>query len=134
MSSAEFRIIAAFLVGAAGVLSVATLTRDHDWGGDFAGYIMQAASIVDGTTGDLIDATRLTMDQSTRRFGPVTFGWGFPLLLAPAAHFGMDLLALKSVGVCSLLLFLVLLCQRFRTIIRQAGCSSSLVSLHSTHS
>ena len=115
MSSAQFRIIAAFLVGAAGVLSVATLTRDHDWGGDFAGYIMQAASIVDGTTGDLIDATRLTMDQSTRRFGPVTFGWGFPLLLAPAyAHFGMDILALKSVGVCSLLLFLVLLCREFR--------------------
>ena len=131
MSSAQFRIIAAFLVGAAGVLSVATLTRDHDWGGDFAGYIMQAASIVrwhHRRPDRCHPADHGPVHPSIRtrylRMGvPVTAGTG----LRPTRQ--SDRLALESLGVCSLLLFLVLLCLADSGTIHTPGWLLILVGL-----
>jgi hypothetical protein len=96
------------LVGLAGVLSWGGLTRGHGWGGDFAQYIMQAVSIVEGQPQHFIDINRVTIEQSSQRMGPIAYPWGLPLLLAPLyAFFGFDLLALKAVSVVSFLLFLI---------------------------
>jgi hypothetical protein len=100
------------LVGLAGFLSWGGLTRGHGWGGDFAQYIMQAISIVEGQPNHFIDINRVTIEHSAERMGrpvgPIAYPWGLPLLLAPLyAFFGVDLLALKAVGVVSFLLFLI---------------------------
>jgi hypothetical protein len=96
------------LVGLAGFLSWGGLTRGHGWGGDFAQYIMQAVSIVEGQPQQFIDMNRVTVEQSSKRMGPVAYPWGLPVLLAPLyAFFGLDILALKAVSVVSFLLFLV---------------------------
>jgi hypothetical protein len=44
----------AALVAVAVILAAATLTRGHRWGDDFAGYVMQAASLVDGRPSEFV--------------------------------------------------------------------------------
>jgi len=83
------------------VLAFAMLTQDHDWGDDFAAYIMQAASIVHGTERQEVARARFSIQQSSRYFGPVATPWGFPALLAPvyAACGGLNIWCLKLVNV-----------------------------------
>lgn len=103
------------LVGVAGVLLYGTLTSGHDWGDDFSLYIMQAKSLTEGAPRGFIESNRFTVEQSSFPFGPIAAPWGFPVLLAPFyAVFGLDMIALKTVGVLSYLLFLVLLWFGFR--------------------
>ncbi len=64
-------------------LAVGMLTRDHDWGDDFAAYIMQAASVLHGTERQEVARAAFSIQQSSRYFGPVAAPWGFPALLAP---------------------------------------------------
>ncbi len=91
-------------------LGLGQLTAGHNWGGDFAQYIMQAESVVKGTVADFIEANRWTMEQSYRPIGPVAYPWGLPLLLAPLyALWGVNLLAFKLVGVAAWLGVLLLL-------------------------
>lgn len=91
-------------------LGLGHLTAGHNWGGDFAQYIMQAESVVKGTVADFIEANRWTMAQSYRPIGPVAYPWGLPLLLAPLyAIGGINLLAFKLVGVAAWLGVLLLL-------------------------
>jgi hypothetical protein len=90
------------------------LTNGHDWGDDFSAYIMQAKSITEGKPSEFIEANRFTIEQSPL-IGPVAYPWGFPVLLAPFyALFGLNMIALKSVGVVCFLLFLFLLWSGFR--------------------
>jgi len=93
-----------------GVLQWATLTKGHDWGDDFASYIMQARSIVEGTERAFVEANRFTVERSTRMVGPAAAPWGTPVLLAPLYRaFGANMLGLKSLNVACYLLFLVTL-------------------------
>jgi hypothetical protein len=90
------------------LLAVFMLNRDHGWGDDFAAYIMQAQSIVGGKMQEYVASNAFTMTQASRVIGPVTYPWGFPLLLAPVfAVFGLKVLALKLVSSVSYALFLV---------------------------
>ncbi len=81
------------------LLGVFLLNRDHSWGDDFAAYIMQSQSIVGGTMQEYVASNGFTMAHTSRVIGPVTYPWGFPLLLAPVyAVFGLKVLALKTVS------------------------------------
>lgn len=94
---------------------VGTLTRGHDWGGDFSAYIMQAKSIVEGNPSGFVESNRFTIQHSSFPPGPVAYPWGFPMLLAPIyATFGLSPLALKAVGVICFLLFPAVLWITFR--------------------
>ncbi len=88
-------------------LAVAMLTHDHDWGDDFAAYIMQAASIVHGTERQEVARAAFSIQQSSRYFGPVATPWGFPALLAPvyAVCGGVNIWCLKLVNVPLFALF-----------------------------
>ncbi len=91
-------------------LGLGHLTAGHNWGGDFAQYIMQAQSLVDGTVPEFMAANRITIEQSYFPLGPVAYPWGLPLLLAPLyALCGVNLLAFKLVGVAAWLGILLLL-------------------------
>ena len=110
MKEPNTRVLFALLVGIAGLLLYFTLTNGHNWGDDFSAYIMQAQSLTEGTPRGFIEANRFTEQQSSWLMGPVAYPWGFPALLAPFyAVFGLNIIALKSVGVVSFLLFLLLL-------------------------
>jgi 4-amino-4-deoxy-L-arabinose transferase-like glycosyltransferase len=92
------------------VLGLAVLNRGHDWGDDFASYIMQAKSIWTGTMPEFIEHNRFTIEESSITLGPVAYPWGYPLLLVPAyAVKGLSPLALKLPGLFLFLGFLVCL-------------------------
>jgi hypothetical protein len=97
-------ILISFLVGAS------TLTRGHQWGDDFAWYIVQAKSVLDGTTDELMAQSAFTNQQSTTHLGPLAYPWGYPLILAPVyAVKGISPLALKLPGLFFYAGFLVCL-------------------------
>ena len=90
------------------MLGFFTLTRGHPWWDDFAGYLLQAKSILTWTMGDFIRQSSFTIENSSYPPGPVAYPWGFPLLLAPVyALFGLNPLALKLVGLFFYAVFLV---------------------------
>ncbi|PYV38351.1 MAG: hypothetical protein DMG09_12215, partial [Acidobacteria bacterium] len=73
-------IIASLFLGAS------TLTRGHDWGDDFASYIMQAGSILSGRTREFVEHNSFTIFESSSQIGPVAYPWGYPLILSPIRH------------------------------------------------
>jgi hypothetical protein len=78
------------------VIGASTLTRGHQWGDDFAWYILQAKSVWNGTTNEFIQQSAFTNDQSTTYVGPLAYPWGYPLLLIPSYVIkGIHPLALK---------------------------------------
>ncbi|HTX78443.1 MAG TPA: glycosyltransferase family 39 protein, partial [Longilinea sp.] len=82
------------------VLSIALgssyLTRGQDWGDDFAAYIMQAKSIVQGNIPEFIQHNSFTINTSSETVGITAYPWGYPLIIAPVyAIAGLDLIALK---------------------------------------
>jgi hypothetical protein len=96
-------------------LGLGHLTAGHNWGGDFAQYIMQAQSLVDGTVPEFMAANRITIEESYFPLGPVAYPWGLPLLLAPLyALWGVNLLGFKLVGVAAWLGVLLLLARYAR--------------------
>ena len=60
-----------------------TLRRGHEWGDDFAWYILQAKSILKGTTEEFMRQSEFTNTQSTTHVGPLAYPWGYPLILVP---------------------------------------------------
>ena len=87
-------VIASLIIGAA------TLRRGHEWGDDFASYIMQAESILSGTTEEFVEHNSFTIFESSTQIGPVAYPWGYPLLITPIyAIKGMSPLALKLPGL-----------------------------------
>ena len=96
------------IVLSSALLGFFTLTRGHPWWDDFAGYLLQAKSILTWTMGDYIRHNTFTIENSSYPPGPVAYPWGFPLLLAPVyAVFGANPLALKLVGLCFFMVFLL---------------------------
>src|SRR5688572_1983393 len=87
-------ILISLLIGAS------SLTRGHQWGDDFAGYIVQAKNILRGTTDEFMEQSAFTNQQSTTHVGPLAYPWGYPLILAPVfAVKGISPLALKLPGL-----------------------------------
>ena len=99
------------LVVAAALLAGARhVTRGHDWGDDFASYVMQAQSLATGDVASFVRRNAFTIFQSSTQIGPVAYPWGFPALLVPAyALAGLDPLALKLPGLACFGGFLVAL-------------------------
>jgi 4-amino-4-deoxy-L-arabinose transferase-like glycosyltransferase len=82
------------------ILGVSLLTRGHIWGDDFASYVMQAESILDGTTDEFVEHNSFTIFESSNQIGPVAYPWGYPLILTPAyAIKGNHPLTLKLPGL-----------------------------------
>jgi len=99
-----------FIVLLSIAIGSSTLTRGHEWGDDFASYIMQAQSIVDGRTKEFVEHNAFTISQSSILIGPVAYPWGYPLLLTPAIIFkGIHPLTLKLPGLLSFIGFLICL-------------------------
>ena len=92
-----------------GALALAMLTKGHDWGDDFAAYIMQAAGIVHGTVREPVAHMAFTMRESSRAYGPIAAPWGFPTLLAPfyLACGGLNIFCLKLINVPFFAFFLI---------------------------
>jgi hypothetical protein len=65
------------------ILGAGTIRRGHDWGDDFAWYILQAKSILHGTTAEFMQQSEFTNTQSTTHVGPLAYPWGYPLILVP---------------------------------------------------
>lgn len=90
------------------LLSTSMLTRGHLWWDDFASYIMQAQSLLEGTPADFVAHNTFTIEQSSYPPGPIAYPWGYPILLAPVLGLvGMKLLALKALNTIFFLLFLI---------------------------
>jgi hypothetical protein len=96
------------LLAATLVLCLFLLRPGHDWGDDFALYINQARALVRGDVQAVYHQNQVTVEQSAwQSFSPYTYGWGFPLLLAPLyAIFGISYTAFKSLEVALYLGFL----------------------------
>jgi hypothetical protein len=78
------------------ILGTCMLTRGHQWGDDFAWYIVQAKSIVNGTTAEFMQQSAFTNQQSTTHLGPLAYPWGYPLILTPVVAIkGISPLGLK---------------------------------------
>ena len=85
------------------------LTKGHDWGDDFAGYIMQTSGLLQGTARESVAHVASTMDGSSRSYAPIAYPWGFPALLAPFYRGcgGLNIFCLKLAVVPSFALFLL---------------------------
>jgi hypothetical protein len=90
------------------LLAFSLLTKDHDWGDDWASYLMQAISITRGQTGEFIQRNTFTMRESTHFIGPDAYPWGFPTLLAPftLACGPLNIFCLKFINLIFFALFL----------------------------
>ena len=86
------------------VAQILMWSTGHNWGGDFSAYIMQAISLTDGTVQEFIEQNSFTIYESSITLGPVTYPWGFSLLLSPLfLSFGLDIIVFKSLS-CKILL------------------------------
>lgn len=110
------------------LLGAASLTSGHNWAyGDFASYIMQAQSILDGNTAGFIEHNSITVFQSDVQVGPVAYPWGYPLLLVPVlAMLGLSTLGMKLLNVIFYIGFLVTL---FILFYRRLSFSDNLMIL-----
>ena len=92
------------------IIGACTLTRGHPWGDDFAWYIEQAKSILNGTTDEFMKQSAFTNYQSTTHLGPLAYPWGYPLILVPMyAVKGISPLALKLPNLIFYAAFLICL-------------------------
>src|SRR6266545_2353332 len=90
------KLLLSFIILVSLVIGACSLTRGHEWGDDFAWYILQTKSIVNGATDEFIEQSAFTNYQSTTHLGPLAYPWGYPLILTPAyALKGINPLALK---------------------------------------
>jgi hypothetical protein len=74
----EFLLIIAVLVFLA--TGFRGFMQGVDWGDDFAGYILQAQTLI---TGDF----KLLQENMSRNDFVLNYPWGFPVLLTPVIHF-----------------------------------------------
>ena len=78
--------------------SYLTLDNGHNWGDDFALYVSQAISILDGTSKELFETNKFAMDYSDRITGPYLYPVGTALSLVPVIKlFGVNFYVMKMV-------------------------------------
>ena len=108
MKKTQFIILAIILIVAAS-LGFATLTGGHNWSySDFAGYILQAKSILAGDLDGFIAQNSITILESDVPVGPIAYPWGYPLLLAPIiAVMGISTLSMKILNILFFIIFLL---------------------------
>jgi hypothetical protein len=83
------------------------LSPGHPWGDDWAGYLLQARSLVEGDVVRELAINGAAMRDSDVQVGPDGYPWGYPLLLAVVgAVSDWNLTALKLIGAASALLVL----------------------------
>ena len=117
----------ALVVGAMAAAMFASHRAGHWWGDDWALYIRQAQSLLDGDPGRVIDENLFTVDSSRgAAFSPPLYPWGFPLILAPfVAVVGADVDRLTIVPVlCSAVFavsWFVLARRRLGTVVALVG-------------
>jgi hypothetical protein len=95
-----FNVLILLLMLLAFVLGMLHLNAGHDWGDDFALYIHQAKSILDGKSNELVEANSFSMQHSSGLIGPDAYPWGYPIILAPAVFFfGSNLIPMKIINL-----------------------------------
>lgn len=115
MNVTRDRLVLAGILLVAAMLALGNITTGHVWGDDFSAYIAQAQAIVEGTPEAYLDANRFNYENSEPTGGPLASSWGLPILLAPfVSAFGLNMSALKMLGVLCFLVFLVVLAGGFR--------------------
>jgi uncharacterized membrane protein YhaH (DUF805 family) len=97
----------AIVVGAMTAIMFAAHRSGHWWGDDWALYLRQAQSLLDGDTGRVAEENRFAVEASRGApFSPPMYPWGFPLMLAPfVAVLGDDLDRLTIVPVLCAVVF-----------------------------
>lgn len=108
------------------ILCVVNQRSGHDWGDDFALYIRQGKSIVDGNVHQVLDDNKFTVANSSwHTFSPNSYPWGWPLLIAPLyAIWGLDFAVLKQFEA---VLFAVFLFTWFRVVARRSTERAALL-------
>lgn len=97
------------------LIGACTLRRGHEWGDDWAWYVLQAQSILSGTTAEFMQTSAFTNTESTTYVGPLAYPWGYPLILTPPlAIKGINPLALKIPALFFFAGFLICLYLLFR--------------------
>jgi hypothetical protein len=82
------------------LMNIFALEKGHYWGDDFALYIAQAKSLVEGNPAMLSRQNTFAMSHSSYPIGPNLYPWGLPLILSPIyAIFELDLIPLKIPGL-----------------------------------
>jgi 4-amino-4-deoxy-L-arabinose transferase-like glycosyltransferase len=82
------------------VIGASTLRSGHEWGDDWAWYVLQAKSIAEGSLDEFIAISDFTNYQSTSHLGPLAYPWGYPLILTPFYILnGISPLTLKIPGL-----------------------------------
>jgi hypothetical protein len=104
------------LISVAALFQLITIRAGHDWGDDFALYILHARSLLEGRA---YADTGFIYSDANRWYSPEVYPPGFPLLLLPVyALFGLDLVAMK-VLVWAFFAGAIALCARvFRPVLR----------------
>lgn len=98
------------------ILSVSSLNLGHEWGDDFASYIMQAQSLLNGSTNEFMQRNAFTIRESYYPLGPIAYPWGYPALLVPVlAITGLNLLSLKLINTFLYAVFLIVFYNLART-------------------
>ncbi|MWV68936.1 hypothetical protein [Helicobacter saguini] len=91
------------------LLCVILLYNGHNWGGDFSQYIAQGRALTQGSDAIKTQIANNTfmIQKSDVVLGAYIYPWGFPLLLAPVIKFaGLNLIALKCVGIATFAMFI----------------------------
>ena len=92
---------------AVAIICYRQLHRGHAWGDDFALYVRQAQSILNGNIGQVISDTHFAVDNSPTAFSPYVYPWVWPLMLAPFIRLvGIDYELLKLIVIASFCGFL----------------------------
>lgn len=85
-----------------------SLSAGQSWGDDFAHYLSQATSLLNGTVDEFIQGRIFTITNSPIEVSPVTVPWGFPVYLLPFIKiFDQNMLALKLSNVIAYTGFLI---------------------------
>jgi hypothetical protein len=110
------------LIGLLAVFYLATPRPGHPWGDDHCLYLIHARNLAEGRR---YDDTGFRYHRGSAAYSPRTYPPVFPLLLAPMyAGFGLDLVALKLVGLAALLLFVTVI---YATLVRELPWSWAVV-------
>lgn len=111
------------------MLGASVLTRGHEWGDDWASYVMQAQSILSDSTDKFMERNAFTIFESSVQIGPVAYPWGYPLILTPVLLLkGIHALTLKLPGLFFFAGFLIFFYFLMKTRLSHTG-SLLLLSL-----
>jgi len=100
--------VLAVMIAFSAFLAYINFTNGHNWGDDFAAYVMQAKGLADGSPRAPVAANSFTNQHSSRPLGPDAYPWGYPLLLAAAYRFyGLNLAAMKALNIPFFAVFLL---------------------------